>query len=204
VAFAIGHALHSGRARGGDVAVIVAPGAKDWIDAMLPRFREGMQTPRQTVRPLRIAWESRPSEEVTRVLAGLRDSAHVPTDELLAELCAVDDPPPWTDNVIAAVRHQRQACGVAVWSFAAISSLVERRAALHRAHCYSRPIGIPVMSIHGAKNRQFRHVVVLWPHGVRGDARQRRRLLYNAITRAQLSCTVFVRGRELVHEPPFA
>ena len=46
------------------------------------------------------------------------------------------------------------------------------------------------MTIAQAKNREFDHVFVLWPYTVRDDAGQKRRLLYNAITRAKRSCTV--------------
>ena len=60
------------------------------------------------------------------------------------------------------------------------------------------------MSIHAAKNRQFRNVVVLWGPGVRGSDDLQRRLLYNAISRAEEQCTVFVRTQALMNAPPFA
>jgi len=206
VPFAIGYALHNGLRKGGDVALIVAPSAKRWADELIPRFTTGFRSSssNQTVSALRIGWETRPDDEIVQVMAGIAGTGSIPCDTILSDLAAVSDPPPWQADVIQAITHQRQACGQLAWTKAALQSLVERKAAIHRAYGYNRPGGIPVMSIHGAKNRQFQHVVVLWPPGVRGDDDQKRRLLYNAISRAQKSCTVFVRTEELLRAPPFA
>jgi hypothetical protein len=60
------------------------------------------------------------------------------------------------------------------------------------------------MTIQRAKNREFPNVIVLWPHTATGSAEHLRRLLYNAITRAQNHCTVIVLGKNRVNTPPFA
>lgn len=59
------------------------------------------------------------------------------------------------------------------------------------------------MTIQQAKNREFDHVVVIWPYTVWGDTEQKRRLLYNAITRAKRSCLVLVQHRKLRNAAPF-
>jgi superfamily I DNA/RNA helicase len=64
-------------------------------------------------------------------------------------------------------------------------------------------LAIRVMTIQAAKNRQFRDVVVLWGPGVSGDANHQRRLLYNAISRAEHGCTVMVRTQQQLQQPPF-
>jgi hypothetical protein len=53
-----------------------------------------------------------------------------------------------------------------------------------------------VTTIHGAKNREFDNVFVLWnPHTVgKWSPDEQRRLLYNAITRAKKACMVLVLG----------
>lgn len=53
-----------------------------------------------------------------------------------------------------------------------------------------------VTTVHGAKNQEFDHVVVLWPHLRPSSTEQQRRLLYNAITRARKSCLLLVQGNE--------
>jgi superfamily I DNA/RNA helicase len=60
------------------------------------------------------------------------------------------------------------------------------------------------MSIHRAKNMEFRNVVVLWPYGVSGGDEHLRRLLYNAITRAQQKCVVIALGKDRLTAAPFA
>jgi superfamily I DNA/RNA helicase len=59
------------------------------------------------------------------------------------------------------------------------------------------------MTIQQAKNREFDHVIVIWPYTIPDDDEQKRRLLYNAITRAQRSCLVLVQAEELLNAPPF-
>jgi superfamily I DNA/RNA helicase len=72
-----------------------------------------------------------------------------------------------------------------------------------RRHGYSRQAQFAAMTVRQAKNREFDHVVVLWPYIIPNDAEQRRRLLYNAITRAKRSCAVLVQVQELLEAPPF-
>ncbi len=48
------------------------------------------------------------------------------------------------------------------------------------------------MTIHQAKNREFESVVVLWPLKLGGNPEQKRRLLYNAVTRARGRAVVIV------------
>jgi len=64
-----------------------------------------------------------------------------------------------------------------------------------RAFGWSSP-RYQVLTVHGAKNREFDHVFVFWtPYkAVKWSEEERRRLLYNAVTRAKLDCTVLVLG----------
>jgi superfamily I DNA/RNA helicase len=57
--------------------------------------------------------------------------------------------------------------------------------------------------VHQAKNREFDTVVVIWPYTVAQDDEGKRRLLYNAITRAKKQCTVIVQGVGSTGKPPF-
>lgn len=59
------------------------------------------------------------------------------------------------------------------------------------------------MTIQRAKNREFPNMIVLRPHSVTGSAEHLRRLLYNAITRAQIHCSVIVLGQGRLNAPPF-
>lgn len=62
------------------------------------------------------------------------------------------------------------------------------------------------MTIHQAKNREFDNVIVLWTYALPGDSSDeyKRRLLYNAITRAKQNCTVIVMGENRLSLAPFS
>ena len=62
-----------------------------------------------------------------------------------------------------------------------------------RAYCGHSPKRI-VTTVHGAKNREFDNVIIIWPYTVPSDADLKRRLLYNAITRSKQNCMLLVRG----------
>lgn len=55
-----------------------------------------------------------------------------------------------------------------------------------------------VLTVHGAKNREFDHVFVFWTSfkAAKWSTEEQRRLLYNAVTRAKLDCTVLLLGSE--------
>ncbi|MDH3378769.1 MAG: ATP-binding domain-containing protein [Gammaproteobacteria bacterium] len=50
------------------------------------------------------------------------------------------------------------------------------------------------MTIQQAKNREFDHVIVLWPYTVPNENNQKRRLLHNAIARTKRSCIVLAQS----------
>ena len=69
--------------------------------------------------------------------------------------------------------------------------------AVHEQRAYWSPSSSrTVTTVHGAKNREFDNVFVLWPYSVPSDVAQRRRLLYNAVTRSRRNCMVLVQGDE--------
>lgn len=59
------------------------------------------------------------------------------------------------------------------------------------------------MTVHGAKNREFDNVIVLWPAAIGGNDDQKRRLLYNAVTRAKERCLVLVQAKASLCQAPF-
>lgn len=68
---------------------------------------------------------------------------------------------------------------------------------VHEQRAYWSPSSSrTVTTVHGAKNREFDNVFVLWPFKVPSDVAQRRRLLYNAVTRSRRNCMVLVLGNE--------
>jgi len=54
-----------------------------------------------------------------------------------------------------------------------------------------------VTTIHGAKNREFDTVIILWPYEVSGNTLYKRKLLYNAITRAKMNAIIIVQNKKM-------
>lgn len=53
------------------------------------------------------------------------------------------------------------------------------------------------ITIHAAKNREFETVIILWPYEVSGNTLYKRKLLYNAITRAKTNAIIIVQNRTM-------
>lgn len=193
VKFSVGHALRGGE---GTRAILVAPGSAKWADELVPQLAVGFRSKTQNIPPLPIAWETRPANEVKRVAEGLCDfEEQVESVELVRRIKNLPDAPAWLPTLVTSVEMARRAHGIRLWRFSELLPLRGKKANTHRAFGYSSQRGIRVMTIQAAKNRQFRDVVVLWGPGVPGSVDHQRRLLYNAISRAEHSCTVIVRTK---------
>jgi hypothetical protein len=201
VKFAVGHALCAGR---GTRAVLVAPGSVAWANELVPQLAAGFRSKAQNIPALPIKWDTNPGSEVTKVAESLCDKTEeVDSIELVQRIKLLRDAPTWLSTVVPSVEMARRAHGRRLWALPDLFALCRKKAKIHRAYGYSSERGIRAMTIQAAKNRQFRDVVVLWGHGVPGDADHQRRLLYNAISRAEHTCTVMVRTRSLLQRAPF-
>ncbi len=98
----------------------------------------------------------------------------------------------------------RRAQGQADFTAAQVTEFVRESVRNRSRLGFRQQRGHLAMTIQRAKNREFPNVIVLWPHTATGSAEHLRRLLYNAITRAQNHCTVIVLGQGRTERPPFA
>jgi len=188
----------------GSKALIYAPSGRSWADEIVARTAQGMQSQGYgAIPPLKLVHEDQNNEERQVILAAFSETETINTDEVCVILASIINPPPWVSSVRNAIIRTNQTQGRKFWDTTELTELVERKAAQHRAYGYQWTRGIPVMSIHQAKNRQFDNVVLLWPPGVGGSDEQKARLLYNGITRAAQSCSVFVRTQPLLNQAPF-
>ena len=152
--------------------------------------------------PFALQWEDR-DEDIARELT---DGIAFP-DKASFEEC-LDTLKPHTDHpviaeVITRVQRRRHAFGQLEYERQQITTLIEdavrnqtRRGGRVRRNNVA-------MTIQRAKNREFSNVIVLWPYTVAGSNEQRRRLLYNAVTRTKRHCSVVVIGQGLSDRPPF-
>jgi superfamily I DNA/RNA helicase len=99
---------------------------------------------------------------------------------------------------------QRRALGKILFSKGEIENAINQGFTQRRRSQKSDERGWRGMTVHGAKNREFENVILLWPAATGGSDDQRRRLLYNAVTRAKERCLVLVQAKASLERAPFA
>lgn len=153
--------------------------------------------------PYAIRWERSEDDEVQSLLTEFKLGDAGTLTETVA---AIRDLPESgaTRETIGWIRRQARAAGVTSFTRTEVVAVLASRVAMRRQRLGVDKTMFIAMTVQQAKNREFDGVVVLWPFQVGGDAEHKRRLLYNAITRARQWCTVIVQSEELLNAPPFA
>ena len=152
--------------------------------------------------PFQIDWESNDKIERDTLWEGM-----VVLDVCsIAEALAVLEPHSGIPAVKSArewIARQKRVLGVEEITADQVRRQIDRALATRRRYADRVSKDYVAMTIQQAKNREFDHVIVIWPYTIPNDNEQKRRLLYNAITRAQRSCLVLVQAQELLDAPPF-
>jgi hypothetical protein len=104
-------------------------------------------------------------------------------------------PDPVAAEVVVRTTRFSKLKGIAPIPPAVVARHVEMVVHERRAYSPHSPNRV-ITTVHGAKNREFDNAIILWPYTVPSDAEQKRRLLYNAITRAKSNCMILVRGNK--------
>ncbi|MBS0455379.1 MAG: ATP-dependent helicase [Proteobacteria bacterium] len=153
--------------------------------------------------PYEISWEASEAKAASRFLAGLalKDVNDAPS---VVKLLAAAGDPRAARDVSDWMDLQRRARSKITFSRMEIEKAIEQGFAQRRRVRKVEGRSWRGMTVHGAKNREFDNVVVLWPAAVAGSNDQKRRLLYNAVTRAKERCLVLVQASAHVNQPPFA
>jgi UvrD-like helicase C-terminal domain len=187
--------------RGGNVAVLTPSRTGGFAENAIIRVGQGA-IGRQRSGPFQIHWEGNDKQEleelwsqldvvdgctVADALQRLGAHRHIPAANLLRE---------W-------LIRRRSTTGLAIVVAADLRRQLNRTLAQRRHFGGRNETQFSAMTIQQAKNREFDHVIVFWPYTVRDNPVQKRRLLYNAITRAKRSCTVLVQSANMLQSPPF-
>jgi hypothetical protein len=153
--------------------------------------------------PYSIRWDRTPEDEAAALITEfqLEDGA-----TLENTLAALGDLP--ASGIVKAttdwVRLQVRAGGATCFSRTEVVAVLARQFSIRRQRLGIDDVRLAAMTVQQAKNREFDGVVVLWPFQTGGDAEHKRRLLYNAVTRARRWCAVILEGENLLKVPPFA
>ena len=153
--------------------------------------------------PYTVPWEESESNSALRFLANLPLEAINDVPSTLALLSQQGDVRA-TQDLSDWMERQRRSRAKTTFSREEIHNaitqgFVQRRRSKRIAEGHWK-----AMTVHGAKNREFDNVILLWPAATGGDADQKRRLLYNALTRAKERCLVLVQAKAQLGQPPFA
>lgn len=187
----------------GTVAVITPVGAarSTFVRQVVARVNSGPLGKKRKVGPFHVPWEQAQEEEVERTCRelGLPDD---PSKSLGVEELSLEGGGS-ISKVHSWLAHQRRLFGRRQFTGADLRAAV--KAIVQQGRTYSRPDArrVVAMTIHQAKNREFDRVIVLWPYEVSGNDERKRRLAYNAITRARYEAVVIVQGEARLGESPF-
>ena len=190
-------------AGGGPVAILTPAPKSPYVRSTIARVQSA-PCGKKRYGPFPIAWEESEHEELERLAKDLLIGADLYTLE--ASLHAVEAMPDSGPRRQTAdwLRRQARVVGRNSFSREEILEALRRYATARRHRTGRKTPQFSAMTIHQAKNREFAGVIVLWPYEIGGDADAKRRLLYNALTRAQLWCTVIVPNEKLLKAAPFA
>lgn len=153
--------------------------------------------------PYSISWEEPEARAASNFLAGLDLQEVNDIPSVVAVLSEAGDPRA-ARGVAEWMDVQRRARSKESFSKEEIERVIERGFAQRRRVRGSDGSGWRGMTVHGAKNREFDNVIVLWPAAITGSEDQKRRLLYNAVTRAKERCLVLVQAKTSLGQAPFA
>jgi hypothetical protein len=206
---AVAAAFISVTAAGSDPASVVLlsparPESSAWVRTVVEFVGTKKYGKNKDVGPVPFAWEKSADSFAAATVASL-GVADGDAPVAAAQIAALPKSPVanalkrWTE-------HQRRVQGRTEFPAG------EVRTQIKRAAQQVRSLGTPpqatrrAMTIHQAKNREFRLVIVLWPFEVKADVMSARRLLYNAITRARSRAIVIVHDpkKSRLSAPPFA
>ena len=188
-------------ARAQEVAFITPSRTGNFAQSLVERV--ATTSSRQGNGPYPIHWEGTDQEEAQAILAHLILEPEASAVNVLAALQLLPRGGA-SKGAIAWVHRQIHVVGRTTFSRPEIEAVVARFVTMCRQHSRASEYRFSAMTVHQAKNREFDGVVVIWPYAVVGDANQKRRLLYNAITRAKRWCTVIVQGATVPNAAPFA
>ena len=196
--------LNFAAARKGNLALLTPSRHGGFADNVVTLAQAGfsIKDGTKTFSPLPIQWEQSDREEPGLIASKFKFPQSGEGIDIIAALNSVTNSYTLKDieNWLA---KRRRTTGQTTASKAELISQLHASYSRRRKFGQRRQSQLNAMTIHQAKNREFDNVVVIWPYAIPVDEDQRRRLLYNAVTRARHSCLVLVQDNALMAGAPF-
>lgn len=188
---------------GGSVAVITPSLSGNYVSETVRRVQTGPCGKNKDIGPFQIHWEESEREEIAKYDGKLQlpEACSIPI--ALEQLSAMPRSGP-VEQTMDWLKKLMNTTGKSETTAAEVMARLKRYVSMRRHHVVRYDAGLQAMTVHQAKNREFDGVVVMWPYTVKGDDEAKRRLLYNAVTRARRWCTVIVQSKDMLSHAPFA
>ena len=186
---------------GGSVAVLTPSRSGGFADSVVDLVGQGPLGRLQNG-PYPIKWESTDNAQRDAICREIAVPAACTVAQAIVHLERYRDRPA-VRSAITWIQRRHRVTGSDNVTADDVRRHIDRAFAAQRRHKSRFDGQFTAMTVQQAKNREFDHVVIVWPYRVPNDEERKRRLLYNAITRARRSCLVLVQGHGLVEMPPF-
>lgn len=186
---------------GGNVAIITPSLAGNFVRNAVANVTQ-RACGRQGNGPWPISWDRSERDELQAAIANLEMDEQASVAATVAALRRL----PATFVIrqsIAWVQRQVRTRDIGTFRRTDIVEVIGRNLSQARQRANRAEAAFTAMTVQQAKNREFDGVFVLWPYEVGGDDEHKRRLLYNAVTRARRWCTVVAQGPEIPRNAPF-
>jgi len=185
-----------------DIAVLTPSNSGGYASSIITMVTEKACGKRKNG-PYKIHRELSDEDKILVLLNGRSLESEYSIEEALIFLKTLDTYNYIIRSTIAQISRKSSLQGVNRIEGKKIREIMLRFTTLQRQRWAANQTGIKAMTIHQAKNREFDGVIVLWPFTVAGDDEHKRRLLYNAITRAKKWCLVLVQNQSILLKAPF-
>lgn len=186
--------------KGGSVAVLT-PSRKGGFADKVVNLVASKTYGNGPVGPYSVRWQQSADAEQNSLWSNLGICTGCSIAEMLDRLRGSDSAA--LQSVYKWILRRQSILGVDEIAVADVRRQFDRMMALRR-HYYGRSDpSLIATTIQQAKNREFDHVVIIWPYSIPNDDEQKRRLFYNAVTRAVRRCIVLVQSERLTKSPPF-
>lgn len=187
----------------GTIALITptSPSSSPFVATVLRSLEKELGR-KQKLGPYPFIWESTTSESMKELWADIPDAISQNEAVTIEQLVSFHPQHPAIQRAFAAATRLAKLRGSSTIDRTELETLLERHAHAYYVYGSRTPPRRLAMTVHGAKNREFDHVAILWPYQVPSDPLYQRKLLYNAVTRAKTSAVILVQNKDRVNKDP--
>lgn len=187
--------------RGGKCAIIT-PSSRSSFPRSIVDYLSTTPIARLNLRPQNIYWESEEDSFVSSLKTSFESIPQLSFENCIDILNDFQDNT-ISNQLLAAIKRRFSLTNSEFLPSNILIEIIDRVFSQSKAFRIRHSSGIPAMTIQQAKNREFDHIVVIWPFEVPNNIDYRRRLLYNAITRAKQSCIIILQNESQLLQAPF-